>query len=305
MSWRLWTGNRTPSDEIYLAPRHMAGDWKISIHSSGHRQSGPTKRLRDRLSPDDRWAESVWSQADERWLAAILIHRVFLRPGPLRSDELAIEVLDHEEAWLVIVTDEPLSDATLRHVGSISRRSEPPVHVTLCPIPPTPDVINEITELVQNPGTSWSMPVDWADNPFGFGELDIGANTPLLFEMANDADSGTHDQKWFKEFPGDVRPIEDCPVEAPPDVDPCAIVHLRSDHSATLYFAPHARCNHTSLVAYATAAMNRFWTAGPDGWEPVDPSQPGAGYITLIATRSAIERSGRAMPNYGDLGNAQ
>lgn len=59
--WRLWTGSKRPSDDTYLAPRHLAGKMKFSFHKDGSFQHGPTAPVREALRPGDRHALDRWT----------------------------------------------------------------------------------------------------------------------------------------------------------------------------------------------------------------------------------------------------
>src|SRR4051812_1092543 len=47
--WRVWTGSRKPTNEVYMAPRSMGGELKLSIHSDGWCQHGLTGGVRASL----------------------------------------------------------------------------------------------------------------------------------------------------------------------------------------------------------------------------------------------------------------
>jgi len=134
MAWRVWTGDRRPSDEVYVAPRHMAGDLKFSAHLSGYAQIGPTQRMRTRLSADDRYALSR-TQLDPVHGGVVLrlvFHRSELRPRQANTDELTIDLYDDEEALLLLVMVGPLPGDLpqgCRTVGSVARRSTEPVYL--------------------------------------------------------------------------------------------------------------------------------------------------------------------------------
>lgn len=133
MVWRVWTGDRRPSDEVYVAPRHMAGDLKFSAHLSGYAQIGPTQRLRTRSSPDDRYAFSrtQLEPVDGGVVLRLLFHRSELRPRQTTADELTIDMHDDEEALLLLVIVGPLPGDLRQNFGrSVASPDVPPNRCT-------------------------------------------------------------------------------------------------------------------------------------------------------------------------------
>jgi hypothetical protein len=63
--WRIWTGRRRPSDDVYLAPGKLGGELKVSLHRDGWCQHGLDPSIRSKLRSGDRHALDRWQIADE------------------------------------------------------------------------------------------------------------------------------------------------------------------------------------------------------------------------------------------------
>src|SRR3954462_2983609 len=63
--WRIWTGSRKPSDDVYLAPGKLGGELKVSLHRDGWCQHGLDASIRSRLRSGDKHALHRWQIADE------------------------------------------------------------------------------------------------------------------------------------------------------------------------------------------------------------------------------------------------
>jgi len=60
--WRVWTGSRNnaPSDEVYIAPRSLGSEVKVSLHSDGTCLYRLTKEANPRARLGDRHALHRW-----------------------------------------------------------------------------------------------------------------------------------------------------------------------------------------------------------------------------------------------------
>lgn len=113
--WLLVAEGRNDAD-LYLAPRSMFGQIKVSMHESGHCQLGPTSRLRDRITRRFRSTAEVW-QYDRHTLTstpafAIAFrddHLVALADAP-HPDSVRIDLGDDQELWVLLMI-QPTSDA--------------------------------------------------------------------------------------------------------------------------------------------------------------------------------------------------
>jgi hypothetical protein len=63
--WRVWTGSKKPSDDVYVSPRSSAGRFKISLHKDGYCQFGLTDAIRKHVREEDRAAFDRWDQGPE------------------------------------------------------------------------------------------------------------------------------------------------------------------------------------------------------------------------------------------------
>jgi len=64
--WRVWTGSRNnaPSDEVYIAPRSLGSEVKVSLHSDGTCLYRLTKEANPRARLGDRHALHRWTIED-------------------------------------------------------------------------------------------------------------------------------------------------------------------------------------------------------------------------------------------------
>lgn len=295
MPWRVWTGERRPSDEVYVAPRHMAGDLKFSAHSSGYAQLGPTERLRAKSSPDDREALSRTELDTDgfRVVLRLLFHRSELRPRSADAAEVAVEMRDDEEALLVLVAVGPLSSDLppgCRLAGAVARKSTGPVLLIPGPYSPAPQLLAEALDVLKGPHQTWRMAVDWQYKAHAVIEVDDGVDgPPLLAEVAVDEKPASYLPSALAWFPGDILAFDDLPVPIREDVESCAAVWIGDAGQPRLYVNEHARCDHEHLVSDVSRLLSALASYGPDtDWTRLDG--PDEGWITAIVTSAALDR---------------
>lgn len=305
MPWRVWTGDRRPSDEVYVAPRHMAGDLKFSAHISGYAQHGPTKRLRDKLSPDDR--EALWrTRLDTEGLRVVLrllFHNSELRPRSADTTEAAIGIRDDEDALLLLLAIGPLSGALppgWRLVGAVARTSEEPVLLIAGSAPAAPQMLAEALEALRAPHQTWQLDVDWQYKAHAVVVLDGDEDGPPLWaEFAVDEEPAPRLPSSLAWFPGQVLTLADLPVPMPEDVEACAAVWIGDAGKTRLYVNEYARCDHEHLAFDVSHLLRAFADSGPDlGWTHL--RGPDGGWITAIVTEAAADRF-QATPRNHDV----
>lgn len=299
MSWRVWTGARHPTDEVYVAPRHMAGDLKFSAHSSGYAQIGPTRRLRSRSSPDDRaaFSRAAVGTAGERVVLCLLFHRSELRVRTPDVDEATVELRDDEDALLLLVAVGPPScqlPPGFRIAGAVAQQSSDPVLLIAGPSTPTPLLLTEALEALAAPYETWRMPVEWTYESHGVVVAeDESDGPPLLVEFAVDEAPPWRLPAAVEAFAGDVLSFDRLPVPVREDVDVCAAVWIGDAGQRRLYVNEGARCDHEHLLTDVAGLVAEFERSGPDaGWTRLDGAggEQNTGWITAIATSAAAAR---------------
>ncbi len=122
-TWRVWTGSRNsrPTDDVYVAPRSLGGEVKVSLHRDGQclykltQEANPRARLGDR-------------QALQRWAIQEPVSGTAVRLGlrirfpedelvPQDGDDVGVAVVDAPPVGsvlmvLVLVSDKPMDVTT-------------------------------------------------------------------------------------------------------------------------------------------------------------------------------------------------
>lgn len=105
--WRIWSHK----DELYVAPRSVAGQVKTSLHSSGRSRHAFTSAAKSQFVPDGDRAWFKWTQPSEFVRGARLVLEVIVP-----SDELstpAVEPLADEKATITLLDPAPSGEATI------------------------------------------------------------------------------------------------------------------------------------------------------------------------------------------------
>lgn len=105
--WRVWSHK----DELYVAPRSLAGEIKTSLHSGGRSRHAFTSESSSRFVPDGDRAWFKWNEPSEFVRGARLVLEVVIP-----SDELttpAMEPSAEEKARIVLVDPAPSGEATI------------------------------------------------------------------------------------------------------------------------------------------------------------------------------------------------
>lgn len=315
--WRVWTGTKNPTNEIYVATRQQAGDLKISLHSDGNCQFGLTDRARRLISRADRRALDRWQHGTVVGpdpLLAWLFQRSELIEQSLGDDVLEIRLEAGEAAVgiLLVVADTPPDRG--RMVASLDLKSGKKAYIVAFPRLARPDLVTQARRDVMGDGPSWRMPLQSTRSPFAVGVVPLvypeedGAERRLrrvwnrlcgrrrvdpfrvelrLLVEVNLTDLLGHDPPLpaaLGRFRGDVRYIGNFPLEGD-GVHRCGVLYLPDVGRPTLFVNEGSRCNHRYLQKYA----NRLVRRGPDGgWRrggPEHASMFGAGWFTSIVTR--------------------
>lgn len=105
--WTAKIGGSNRAD-VYLAPRAMMANIKVSLHESGECRVGPTERLRERVSWRFRAAQTTWFR-DRRdpnptpVLAVVFREDQLVALGaPPHADSFQIDLGNGEELWVIL-----------------------------------------------------------------------------------------------------------------------------------------------------------------------------------------------------------
>jgi hypothetical protein len=126
--WTVKIGGSNDAD-VYLAPRTMMANIKVSLHESGECRIGPTERLRERISWRFRAAQTTWFR-DRRdpnptpILAVVFRHDQLVSVGtPPHPDSHQLAIGDGEELWVVlsVLTKEAAATANYEGMSSVTQ----------------------------------------------------------------------------------------------------------------------------------------------------------------------------------------
>jgi hypothetical protein len=299
-AWRAWTGSSRPSDEVYLAPRAIGGDLKISVHADGYSQLGPTRTVRDKLFRTDRHAVSRWSidmAASPCMMAGVSFHRSELRKRNLPSGVVAVEMpADVAGVLLLLATNLtgtfPWGDGLPSRTTTMSlgRRTLPPVTALFVPLLTVHPGLEgaRLRSLIGPTGIPWELPVHWTEKTFGWAVMEDD-RFPQLLEIAYDQESPPDFPHSLSEFNGTIEPWENLPIQPSAHIDLCAVIVVRDgDGLASLFINVHSRCKHDQLACQANGVLTNFHEQGPDdGWNHDDTNEV---WFTGMVTRTAHDR---------------
>jgi len=293
--WRVWTGSRNtkPSDEVYIAPRSLGGEVKVSLHSDGTCLYKLTKEANPRARLDDRHALHRWTIDDEFILGTSVRRGLRLRFPEDElvaggQDEAGVAVVGASPAgsvllvW-VLVSDEPIEVAKLGVdvLAVLTRANGGQVAVVACSQPWDSEQFRQQIQRVGT-GVGWAAPV--ASTGDGYAWLFSGGESLYEFtELTSSRHPLATDPVPFLPFEGKVAwlPGSDLPEAIRSREDLCGVVRMTLDGDATLYVDRRARCDHSRLGVNAEE-IRQSWASGrSDG---VFNTLPDGSRITMLAT---------------------
>jgi hypothetical protein len=302
--WRVWTGSKKPSDDVYVSPRSSAGRFKISLHKDGYCQSGLTDAIRKHVREEDRAAFDRWDQGPEvapgwRYGYSVLFAESELRhiDRPLNSSTIKIQAPPPAAILGVgILIGDASTGPSLdlgeqgRIEGYLARLSGGVVAVCSFVIPEEPNWIAEGREILQHPESAWYAGPPLSDeDQFAWGFTGEGEELRAAYEIAVDEPLPWTVPGALSGFNGQVRPWAEVPVAVPSGIDPCALLLMPiGETQPQLFLHEHARCQHSELQrtanelvqAHDLGQLDEDWVRLPDGR-----------YFTFIMTRRAVERA--------------
>ncbi|BDT86444.1 hypothetical protein [Nocardia cyriacigeorgica] len=304
--WRAWTGsgNRV-TNELYLAPRRRAGEFKFSLHSNNYAQFGYVDRARDALRPGDRHAIDRWelqpSPILEGWRAALCLWFPESELREVSGTSLSASAIKVPSAppgqatavMAMIGTDAASTDG-LELVGVLDQESGGKVALVHLPIHVDPLLVPALHAReagripLQIPGFARTEPFTW--------ELVPGADgSRLVVEFA--PPERTETLPPLPPFRGTVLPWTEVPA-AFWEVIPaqfrdfnlaCGILIYGPNNGSRLYVDQHARCDHSTLGIECQRLCDDVDIGQIDQiWKPL----PTGELHRIISSRRYLEEAG-------------
>ena len=103
-TWRCWIAGRG-KDDIYLAPRPIAGSFKVSLHESGDWRVAFTTEFKEKMKRQGRWAEgdhrsvARWRKPEQLAPGVVLAFRVIV-PASAVSIPAEPRLLPGDLVWI-------------------------------------------------------------------------------------------------------------------------------------------------------------------------------------------------------------
>jgi hypothetical protein len=297
--WRVWTGNKRPTDDAYLAPRSSSGRVKISLHKDGYRQHGLTEPVRAGVRPEDRRALDRWHAQQGPFPGMEIAYAIHfpvseLRPGPALGDStLAIPApSDNDElAVLVVLLDEPGSHVSMQsdnfqEFGRLPRATRGDLVLGGVVRESVAEQVERARSILKEPGSTWAVGQPLSDEEnfaWQFGEWPDG--THCAAEFAVDHTVSKFSAGAVGAAFADVRPIQEFSGPKRSDMDFCAVLQIHKNSTTTVFIDHHARCDHSSLVTDLHALVSAFKRRDLDAdWDLLEDGS----YVTGLRPGSSV-----------------
>lgn len=303
--WRVWTGkNRKVTDELYLAPRHRAAEFKYSLHSGRrsplgrYSQLAYLKPVRDRLRPGDKGAIDKWKPIEQEilpnWRVALCLQFQESELRALNDRPLTVSTIKVPSAApgcavnvLVLIGTAAASLDGLDTIAVLDQESGGKVAVVHLALPFDPAMTAALRARAASripliiPGFDPAEPFDWVVVPGKNGSR-------LVIEYAVSPREGGA-LPPLSPFRGTVLPWNEVPVEFRDMELVCGLLVYGPGSTSRLYVDQRARCDHSSLGLNAhhlcqIADSGRF----DAGWGRLTTGES----YTLLSTRRVLEEAG-------------
>lgn len=274
--WRVWTGDKRPTDEVYAAHRMRASEVKFSLHSSGYRQFGHTRSIRGAMRAGDRAAIARWKRVEGaqlgEWDIALMLSfadsELRAIPGEIGSNVTRIPTAPdgQQTVVLVLTAESPVDDPDIGVIAALDRevgRRTVAIGALRWPVDPNQPKHHELRSELS---ASIPLVIQGIVNPepfdLWFGET-AGGGAPLALELARDEVESLPPLPPFK---GEVLPWDECPADQLREEQLfCGLLVIQGDGNRQLYVDQRARCNHAELGRYAHELCDEAETDGYDG----------------------------------------
>ncbi len=266
--WRVWTGSgKKVTDELYLAPRQRAGEFKFSLHSNNYAQLGYIERAREALRPGDRHTIDRWELPQTtiiaHWRAALCIWFPESELRVVTGDSLSSSVIEipaappgQATAVMAMIGTDAASAKALELVGVLDQASGGKIALVHLPIRIDPLLVpalqaREASQIpLQIPGFEPTEPFTWELIPGKEGHR-------LVVEFAPPQRGSTLPS--LPPFRGAVLPWAEVPTGFWNLIPmpyrnfnlACGILVYGPDNTSRLYVDQHARCDRSTLGAAA------------------------------------------------------
>lgn len=290
--WRVWTGEKRPTDEVYAAPRLRASEVKFSLHKSGYRQFGHTGPTRGVMRAGDRAAVAQWQRVEGtqlgHWDIALMLSfadsELRTIPGEVGSKVTRIPAapVGQQTVVLVLTTESPVDEPDFGAIAMLDREvgcRTVAVGAMHWPVDPNQSKHHELRSELS---TSIPLVIPGIVNPepfdLWFGET-AGGGAPLALELARDE---VESLPPLPPFTGEVLPWDECPHEEARTRElHCGVLVVGDDASPRLYVDQRSRCNHSELGRYAQELIDTAKASGFDGgWGWLDTGERWTGIST-------------------------
>lgn len=305
--WRVWVGNN--GADVYVAPRRLAGDFKLSIHRDNWNQLGfYSPEVRRQIRKGDKHFFYRWEReahpflySDSGWeqLAAILLDPEELEQETgedIASNILKIDVSKRSGllavASVIRTEDEASASAFQESEGWKElkrwRYGDNGAVSVLVGYIPSQGLHLASVDSDKN-GFGWQPPIperNGRSSPFGF-VFTLGF-FPTFAEYSSLRRQPPPLVPNLKNFPGRVRPWSEAPKPLG-DMDSfCAILAVRG-LQAELFVDSRARCDHDHLVGDANDLLRSIETPYMDDqWNVLRDGR----IVTAITTLEVAEDKG-------------
>lgn len=302
--WRVWTGDRRPTDEVYVAPRSGGDRAKISLHSDGYSQHGPTRTVRDKLRPEDRRAFDRWNRRAQLlpgWEIGCVLcfadSELLANLPPLQEKVVEIAAAPTGRMLIVlvvVVAAPPPTDVDLgpiQMVAYLERARGGAVAVCAIEVPHDQGWIDDSRELLRMPRSVWTLPEALSEEKhFAWAHGEGSDGSRRILELAPRTPAALRQGTLEENFVGEVRQWDELPFQVPQGTDFCAVLQVSRDGKSALYVDDRSRCNHAHLADDVAALIRSFKRGQLDaGWDQL----PDGTYATGVLLSSAAVRAGR------------
>ncbi|BAD56234.1 hypothetical protein [Nocardia farcinica] len=304
--WRVWTGEKKRvTDELYLAPRKRAGEFKYSLHSSNYSQLGYVERARDRLRPGDKHAIDRWQLSDAEVLPNLRVALCLWFPeSELREvdcSSLSADVIEvpaapvgRARAVMILVGTAEASLDGLDLVAVLDRASRGKVAIIHLPVDLDPSLVPALHAReahripLQIPGIEAQEPFTWELVPgrdgtrlvveFAPGERPPGLPPIPPFRGAVLPWNEIPEYFWTR-FPAQYRAFNLA----------CGLLIYGPDDTSRLYVDQRARCDHRHLGQECQDLCDAVDRGHVDAiWKPL----PSRELHRIISTRAVLLEAG-------------
>lgn len=276
--WRVWTGRRKPTDDVYITPRSTAGTHKISLHKDGYCQHGPEARLRAQLPPGTRAAFDRWDQGPEvvtgwriGYVLAFHDSQLVASEAELGAEVEQLPAPPADQGLQIVIAiadvNRPLHDtAEFRVVGRLRRESGGAVAIGYVFGAIGRGPFEECRNVLLRSASGRTFPTPLSsDQRFAWGYSELADGVRMALEVA---------APWELQaarFNGALKVWDELPefIQLPRGVDPCGVLYVPPAGTAQLFVNDlQPGCIHHGLTGSANNILSAVRGGSFDGrWQ--------------------------------------